>query len=171
MKTKISILIVLLSGMFTAQAQKFAYVDTDYILKNIPSYNAAQEELDELSEKWQQEVEAARTEVEEMYKDYQAEAVLLTDEMKQKREEAIMQKEQQVKELQQKYFGREGMLYQKRQELISPIQDEVYNAVKEIATEGGFSIILDTSPGVNVLYSDPKFDRSDQVLEKLGYKN
>ena len=171
MKTKISLIILMLAGAFTLQAQKFAYVDTDYILKNIPSYNAAQEELDELSEQWQQEVEALRSEVEEMYKDYQAEAVLLTDEMKKKREETIMQKEQEVKELQQKYFGRQGMLYQKREELIQPIQDEVYNAVKEMATEGGFSIIFDTSPGVNVLYSDPKFDKSDQVLEKLGYKN
>jgi outer membrane protein len=162
-------MIVLFSGLI--MAQKYAFVDTDYILNRIPSYKAAQEQLDKFSEEWQVEVEGVYDEIEQMYKNYQSEKVLLTEEMKTKKEEEIIQKEQSAKDLQRKYFGQEGSLYKKRQELIKPIQDDVYRAVKEIATEGNFAVIFDTASGANMLYTDPKYDKSDEVLEKLGYKN
>ncbi len=152
-------------------AQRYAYIDTEYILSNIPSYKAAQEKLDEYSKQWQEEIEAVYDEIDKMYKDYQAEKVLLPDEMKKKREKEIIDKEKKAKELQKKYFGQEGELFNKRQELIKPIQDEVYNAIKEVATKGNYAIIFDTSEGVSILYSDPKYDKSDDVLKILGYTN
>ncbi|MBN1186897.1 MAG: OmpH family outer membrane protein [Bacteroidales bacterium] len=171
MKNIISIITVFLLSTTISFAQKFAYVDSEYILANIPAYKAAQDKLDEISADWQKEIEQKYQEVEKMYKDYQSEKVLLSEEMKAKKEEEIVQKEKQVKDLQKKYFGQEGELYKKRQELVKPIQDEVYNAVKEIAIEGGYAIIFDTAGGPNILYSNPKNDKSDMVLEKLGYKN
>ena len=155
----------------SAFAQKFAYVDTDYILKSIPAYESAQEQLEIMSKDWQAEIETKYAEIEKMYKEYQAEKVLLTDEMKQKREEEIVQKERQTKELQKKYFGTDGDLFKKRQELIKPIQDDIFNAIKEIAASGNYAFIFDAAGGASFLYSDPKYDKSDDVLQKLGYKN
>ncbi len=170
-KTLLSFAVILFTT-FTVSAQKFAYVDTEYILSNIPSYEAAQDQLDELSEKWQNEVEEIYKDVEKMYKDFQAESVLLTPEQKQKRENAIIAKQEEAEKLQKKYFGPEGELYKKRQELVKPIQDEVFNAVKEVGVEGRYGFIFDTAGGtVRVLYSDPRYDQSDDLLEKLGYKN
>jgi len=170
MKKAIIILFITLMLAASSQAQKFAFVDTEYILNNIPAYKAAKEQLDQLSETWQKEVEVQFADVEQMYKAYQAEAVLLSDEMKRKREEGIVAKEKEAKELQKKYFGREGDLFKKRQELVKPIQDEVFNAVKELAVEGNYNAIFDTaSSGLSMLYTDPKFDKSDEVLKKLGY--
>lgn len=166
-----STFIIVILAMVAGMAQKYAFVDTEYILNRIPSYTAAQDQLDKFSEEWQAEVEAMYGEIEKMYKDYQTEKVLLSEEMKIQREEEIISKENEAKDLQNKYFGREGDLYKKRQELIKPIQDEIYRAVKEIATEGNFAVIFDTSSGANMLYTDPKYDKSDDVLEKLGYKN
>ncbi len=171
MKKFISLLgIMLLAAGFT-MAQKYAFVDTEYILDRIPSYKAAQDQLDKMAEDWQQEIETMYGEVEKMYKDFQAEKVLLTEEMKTRREEEIVNKEKEVKELQQKYFGRDGNLFKKRQELVKPIQDEIYQAVKEIAAEGNYAVIFDTASGANMLYTNPKYDKSDDVLEILGYKN
>ena len=161
-------LLFISSGLF---AQKFAYVDTEYILSNIPNYEAAQSQLQEFSEKWEKEVNEIYANVEDMYKTYRAEMVLLTDEQKRKREDEITQKENDARALQMKYFGREGLLFKKRQELIKPIQDEVFDAIKELAEEGSFAVIFDISGSVSMLYTDPKYDRSDEVLEKLGYKN
>lgn len=155
----------------TAFAQKFAYVDTDYILKSIPAYESAQEQLELMSKDWQSEIESKYADIEKMYKEYQAEKVLLTEDMKQKREEEIVQKERQTKELQKKYFGADGDLFKKRQELIKPIQDDIFNAIKDLATSGGYAFILDAAGGATFLYSDPKYDKSDDVLQKLGYKN
>jgi outer membrane protein len=152
-------------------AQKFAYIDTEYILNNIPSYKSAQEQVDKLSDTWQKEIEGMYADIDKMYKTYQSEKVLLTEEMKKKREEEIANKEKEVKDLQKKYFGQDGALFKKRDELIKPIQDEIYKAVKEMAIEGGYSIIFDSSAGATMLYSDPKFDKSDAILQKLGYKN
>jgi outer membrane protein len=169
---KLTILIAaifLLSGFI--MAQKYAFVDTDYILNRIPSYKAAQEQLDKLSEEWQKEVENKYAEIEKMYKDYQTEKVLLNDEMRVKKEDEIVNKEKAAKDLQREYFGPEGSLFKKRQELIKPIQDEIYRVVKEIASEGNYAVIFDTASGANMLYTDPKYDKSDEVLEKLGYKN
>ena len=152
-------------------AQKFAYIDSEYILNNIPAYKSAQDQIDKFSDTWQKEVEALYTNIDKMYKTYQSEKVLLTEEMKKKREEEIVSKEKEAKELQNKYFGQEGALFKKREELIKPIQDEVNKAMKEMAIEGGYSIIFDSSSGATLLYTDPKFDKSDAILQKLGYKN
>lgn len=154
-----------------ALGQKFAFVDTDYILQNIPSYKAAQDELDKISETWEAEIAAEYEEIENMYKTYKSERVLLTDEMRTKREEEIIKKEHSVKDLQNKYFGPEGDLSKKRQELVKPIQDALYKAVKELSAEGSYAIIFDTASGASILYSNPRYDLSDEVLKKLGYKN
>jgi outer membrane protein len=171
MKKIIIIATVAILVTFSANAQKFAYVDSEYILNNIPSFKGAQEQVDKLSKEWEKEVQDKFADIDKMYKSYQSEKVLLTDEMKTKREEEIVKKEQEVKDLQKKYFGRDGMLNKKRQELVKPIQDEVYNAVKEIAVEQGYAIIFDTASNPGVLYSNPKNDKSDEVLQRLGYKN
>jgi outer membrane protein len=155
----------------SALAQKFAFVDTDYVLQNIPSYKAAQDELNKVSEDWEAEITAQYEEIEKLYKTYQSERVLLTDEMKRKREEEIMTKEHSVKDLQNKYFGPDGDLSKKRQELVKPIQDAIYKAVKELSAEGSYAIIFDTASGASILYSNPRYDLSDEVLKKLGYKN
>ncbi len=162
---------LLLIGACFGFSQKFAYVNTDYILGRIPAYDAAQKQLDRVSEEWQKEIDAKRTDIEKLYKDYQAERVLLTEELRTRREEEIMQREKDVKELQKKYFAPDGQLYKKRQELVKPIQDDVFNAVKELAAEGGFSIIFDVAAGPTILFTDPKFDKSDDVLKKMGIQN
>lgn len=163
------LIFVLTVTSFTLMAQKFAFVDSDYILKKIPSYKAAQEQLDKLAAQYQKEVEDKYAEVDKLFKDYQAEKVLLTEEMKKKREDDIISKERLVKELQMKYFGKEGLLFKKREELVKPIQDQVFNAVKEIAAEGGYAIIFDASASPNMLYTNPRYDKSEEVLQKLGY--
>jgi len=127
--------------------------------------------LDKLSEQYQSEVQALYDEIDKMYRDYQGEKVLLTDEMRTEREEAIVTKERDAKKLQNDYFGQEGLLFKKREELIKPIQDEVYNAVKEIANENGYAVIFDSSSGPTMLYTNPRYDVSDEVLKRLGYKN
>lgn len=154
-----------------AVAQKYAFVDSEYIRKNIPAFTTAQEQLDKLSQQWEKEVADGYAVVEQMYKSYQNEAPLLSQDMKTKREEAIITKEKEMKELQNKYFGMEGELFKKRQELVKPIQDEILKAIKDIAVEGSYAVIFDTASGGNILFANPKFDISDQVLAKLGYKN
>ncbi|MGQ9846678.1 MAG: OmpH family outer membrane protein [Bacteroidales bacterium] len=173
MKKTILILATVLFSieLLYSQPQKIGYVDTDYILKNIPSYQAAQAQLDKISADWQKEIENIYIQVDKMYRDFQAEKVLLTEEMKTKRENDIIAKEKEAKDLQKKYFGKDGELFKKRQELVKPIQDEVFNAIKEIAVQGNFAIIFDTAGNANMLYTDPKLDKSDEVLKKLGYKN
>jgi len=168
------IILTIVIGAFTVLAafsQKYAFVDTDYILSHIPTYKAAQDQLDKVSSEWQREIEGKYQEIDDLYKSYQAEKVLLSEEMKKKREDEIITKEKAVKELQRKYFGPEGELYQKRQELVKPIQDEIYNAVKELSAEGNYAVIFDTAEGLTILYYNPKYDVSDEILQKLGYKN
>lgn len=150
-------------------AQKYAFIDTEYLLENIPAYESAQDQLDMASKKWQEEVDGLLQQVENMYKKYQQEMVLLSNELKVQREEAIVKKEKEARELRQKYFGPEGELFKKRQSLIRPIQDEVFNAVKELADEKGYAVIFDKAQNPNIIYSNAKFDVSDDVLEKLGY--
>lgn len=171
MKKLAATTLALLLFVGVTMAQKFAFVDSDYILQNIPSYNAAQTELDKVSETWEAEVALEYTEIETMYKTYQSERVLLTDEMKKQREDDILAAERQVKELQAKYFGPDGDLSKKRQELVKPIQDAIYKTVKELSAEGSYAVIFDTASGAAILYSNPRYDLSDEVLEKLGYKN
>lgn len=165
------ILFIFLITSVCLSAQRFAFVDTEYILTNIPAYRAAQDQIDKLSQEWEEEVKVKFNEVEQLYKNYQAEKVLLTEEMRAKKEEEIINKEKAAKDLQNKYFGREGELFTKREELVKPIQDEIYRAVKEIATEGNYAVIFDTASGPSMLYTNPKNDVSDEVLTKLGYKN
>ena len=165
----LTVLLILTSAM--AIAQKYAFVDSEYIRKNIPAFTSAQDQLDKLSKQWEKEVADGYAVVEQMYKSYQSESVLLSQEMKTKREETIVAKEKEMKELQNKYFGMEGDLFKKREELVKPIQDEILKAIKEIAVDGSYAVIFDTSTGGNILFANPKFDISDQVLGKLGYKN
>lgn len=153
-----------------ALAQKFAYVDTEYILANIPEYKQAQSELDKTSVNWQKEIETKYAEIDKLYKAYQAEQILLTEEMKKKRETEIVGKEKEAKELQKQKFGVDGELFKKRQELVKPIQDKVYNAVKELAEKTGYAVIFDKSSELTMLYTNAKYDKSDEILESLGYK-
>jgi len=162
-------IIILTSSL--AVAQKYAFVDSEYIRKNIPAFTKAQDQLDQLSQQWEKEVADGYEVVEKMYKAYQSESVLLSQEMKIKREEAIITKEREMKELQNKYFGMEGELFKKREELVKPIQDEILKAIKTIAAEGAYAVIFDSAAGGNILFANPKFDISDEVLVKLGYKN
>ncbi len=154
----------------TAKAQKFAIIDMDYILKNIPAYERANEQLNQVSKKWQAEVEALNTEASTMYKNYQNEVVFLSQEQKKTRQEAIMAKEKEASELKRKYFGPEGELFKKRQSLMTPIQEEIYNAVKDISELRGYSLVEDRS-STGIIYASPKVDISNEVLEKLGYAN
>lgn len=154
-----------------AAAQKYAFVDSEYIRKNIPAFNKAQEQLDNLSKQWEKEITDGYAVVDQMYKSYEKDVVLLSQDMKTKREEAIVAKEKEMKNLQNKYFGVEGELFKKREEMVKPIQDEILKAIKTIAAEGSYAVIFDTASGGNILFANPKYDISDQVLEKLGYKN
>lgn len=154
---------------FGASAQKFALVDMDYILGSIPDYEMANEQLNQLSQRWQKEVEAVAKEAETMYKNYQKEMVFLTDDQKKQREEAIVAKEKAAAELRQKYFGPEGELYKKRQSLMKPIQENVYNAVKKVSEERGYQCIFDRASSADIIFASPRIDVSNEVLEKLGY--
>lgn len=170
MKRLLIILLISISSAFVGFAQKYAYVDTEYILKNIPAYEAATDQLNELSKQWQKEIDGLYEDIDKMYKDFQVEKVLLTDEMRTKKENEIVAKEKMVKEKQKKYFGKEGDLFKKRQELIKPIQDEIFNAIKDIASNENLAVVFDTASSLTMLYVDPKYDKSDEVLEKLGFK-
>lgn len=155
-----------------AHAQKFALLDMEYILSNVPAYERANEQLNQVSKKWQAEVEALNTEAATMYKNYQNEVVFLSQDQKKKKQEAIMAKEKQAADLKRKYFGPEGELFKKRTSLISPIQDEIYNAVKDIADQRGYSLVVDRSSATaGIIYGSPKIDISNEVLQKLGYGN
>ncbi len=150
-------------------AQRYAYVDTEYILNKLPSYQAAQTKLENLSKKWQSEIEAKYQEVETKYKEYQNEKVLLSAEMKKVREEEIITLEREAKKLKQQYFGVNGELFRKRGELIKPIQEEISRAIKEVAEDGNYAMIFDVSAGAYVLYTNNKYDVSDDVLKKISF--
>jgi len=170
MKRK-SILAVGMAMLFSlaTMAQKFALIDMEYILKNIPAYEMTNEQLSQLSKKWQSEIDALQEEAQNMYKSYQADMVFLSAEMKAKREEAVVKKEQDAMELKRKYFGTEGELFQKRTSLMKPIQDEIYEAVKAIATDKGYQVVVDRASAMSIFFSSPQIDISDEVLAKLGY--
>ncbi len=150
-------------------AQKFALLDMEYILKNIPAYERANEQLNQVSKKWQAEIEALTTEAGTMYKNYQNEVVFLSEEQKKERQEAILEKEKEASELKRKYFGPEGELYKKREALITPIQEEIYNTVKEVSEQRGYSLVIDRASDTGIIYGSPKIDISNEVLAKLGY--
>ena len=153
----------------TANAQKFALVDMEYILKNIPAYERANEQLNQVSKKWQAEVEALNTEAQTMYKNYQNEVVFLSAEQKKQKQEAIVAKEKAAADLKKQYFGPEGELFKKRESLMAPIQDEIYNAVKDVCDLRGYSLVLDRASDSGIIFASPKIDISNEVLQKLGY--
>lgn len=154
---------------FGASAQKFALVDMDYILRNVPSYEMANEQLNQVSQRWEREVTELSKEAETMYKNYQSEMVFLTDDQKKAREEEIVAKEKEVTDLRYKYFGPEGELFKKRQSLMKPIQEDVYNAVKAVSEEKGYQVIFDRASSQSIVFASPKIDVSNDVLAKLGY--
>lgn len=170
MKKIVIFLFVILTSVFTIKAQKFAFIDSDYILENMQEYRDAQEQLDKISIEWQKEIEEKFAEVDKLYKSFQAEAPLLPEDVKTKRQEEIIAKERDAKELQKQKFGKDGELYKKRQELIKPIQDKVFEAIEELANEQGYAIIFDRSGSLTVAYANEKYDKSDEVLQKLGYR-
>ncbi len=170
MKKIVFIAVIALFGTLSVMGQRFAYIDSEYILDNIPEYQAAQMQLNDLSVQWQNEIETKFGRIDELYRKYQAEAVLLPEEMKRQREEEIIALEREAKGLQMQRFGQEGDLFKKRQELVQPIQDQIFDAVEEIATRGNYAVIFDKSGGGNMIYSDVRYDLSDDVLQNMGYR-
>lgn len=167
------ILFILLGVMLVAQlanAQRYAIVDTRYILDKMPEYKDAQKKLDQFSAAWQKEIDDKQAVLDKMYKDYDAEQVMLSDELKKKREDELFIKEKELRDLQRKRFGYEGDLFKKRQELVKPIQDKVFNAIQKIAVNRAYDFILDKSEGITVIFADPKLDRSEDILKELGVK-
>jgi outer membrane protein len=155
---------------FCANAQRYAVIDSKYILEKLPEYKESQTKLDQFSAQWQQEIEKKQADLDKMYKDYDVEQVMLSDELKKKREDELFNREKEVRDLQKKRFGFEGDLFKKRQELIKPIQDKVYSAIQKLAVDKSYDFILDKSEGITVIFADPKLDRSDDVLKFLGVK-
>jgi len=156
---------------FTAQAQKIAIIDTRYILDKMPEYKAAQKVLDDVAGSWQKDIDGRQAELDNMYKSYEAEQVMLSDDLKKKREDQLFNKEKDLRDLQRKRFGFEGDLFKKRQELVKPIQDKVYNAIQKIAVQRGYDFVLDKSEGITIIFADPKLDKSEDVLKELGVRN
>ena len=165
----VALLVTCHLSLLTCNAQKFALIDMDYVFKNIPAYERANEQLSQVSKKWQAEVDALTTEAQTMYKNYQNEVVFLSAEQKRDRQDAIMQKEKSASDLKRKYFGPEGELFKKRTALMTPIQDEIYNAIKDVAEQRGYQLILDRASDTGIIFGSPKIDISDEVLRKLGY--
>lgn len=166
---KVLLLLCIFTFAATSWAQKFAYVDSQFILENIPEYREAQEQLESLSYQWQEEVESAYQNIDQLYRAYQTDKVLLTEKMRQTREDEIIQKEKEVKELQQQRFGTDGDLYKKQEELIRPIQNQIFNAIQEYAKEGRYGVIFDKSSDLLMLYADENLDKSEKILDRLGY--
>ena len=169
MKKVLFTLLLLIGSVWAANAQKFAYIDSQYILSKIPEYKVAQDQLNQLSVQWQKEIEAKYSEIDQLYKAYKADEVLLTEEMKQKRQAEIEQKEQEVKDLQKQRFGVNGDLFKKRQELVKPLQDKIYNAVQTLAERETLAVIFDKSSDLTMLYTNVKYDKSDEILKDMGY--
>lgn len=169
MKKLIFTLLAVVGIAFASNAQKFALVDMEYILKNVPAYEMANEQLNQMSQRWQKELDNVYKEADALYKSYLSDKVFLTDEQIKKREEEIVAKEKEATELKAKYFGPEGEMFQKRQQLMKPIQDDVYNAVKKVSEERGYQMIMDRASSSDIIYASPRIDVSNEVLAKLGY--
>ena len=167
------ILIAALSIMLLStavQAQKYAIIDTRYILDKMPDYKVAQTQLDEVANSWQKDIDGKQADLDKMYQNFEAEQVMLTEELRKKREDQLYNKEKELRDLQRKRFGFEGDLFKKRQELIKPIQDKVYNAVQKMAVTRGYDFVLDKSEGITIIFADPKLDKSEDVLKDLGIR-
>jgi outer membrane protein len=170
MKKMIIAACLLFSVAFTVEAQRYAVVDTKYILDKIPDYKEAQKALDEISVQWQKEIDQKQAELDRMYRNFEAEQVMLSDDLKKKREDELFMREKELRDLQRKRFGFEGDLFKRRQELVKPIQDKVYTAIQKIAVNRQYELIFDKSEGITVIFADPKLDRSEDVLRELGVK-
>ncbi len=168
---KTLLLSFLLGAGILGFSQKYAIIDTRYILDKMPDYSQAQKQLDSIAANWQKDIDAKQAELDKMYKDYEGEQVMLSDDLKKKREDQLFNKEKDLRDLQRKRFGFEGDLFKKRQELIKPIQDKVYNAVQKIAVQRGYDFVLDKSEGITIIFADPKLDKSEDVLKELGVRN
>ena len=169
MKKNLLMTALLCMVCLAANAQKFALIDMEYILKNIPAYEMANEQLNQVAKRWQKECDDLTKEAETLFKNYQADMVFLTDEMKQQRADEVKNNEQEVMELRRKYFGPEGELYKKRESLMKPIQDDIYNAVKKLSEERGYMMVIDRASSTEIIFASPKADISNDVLAKLGY--
>jgi outer membrane protein len=167
---KILLLACMLGLGFAGIAQKYAIIDSRYILDKMPEYKEAQKQLDDIAAGWQKDIDTRQADLDKMYKDYDAEQVMLTEELRKKREDQLFNKEKDLRDLQRKRFGFEGDLFKKRQELIKPIQDKVYNAVQKMAVSRGYDFVLDKSEGITIIFADPKLDKSEDVLKDLGVK-
>ena len=170
MKRKLLLPFCIMLLAFGAHAQRYGIVDTKYILEKIPDYKEAQKKLDQFSLQWQKEIDDKQALLDKMYRDFEAEQVMLSEELKKKREDELFIREKELRDLQRKRFGFEGDLFKKRQELVKPIQDKVYNAIQKIAVNRSYDFILDKSEGITVIFADPKLDRSEDVLRELGVK-
>ncbi|RNI38061.1 OmpH family outer membrane protein [Hanamia caeni] len=170
MKKLLFIGIFILATGLSSFAQRYAVIDSKYILDKMPEYTEAQQKLDQFSKMWQQEIDQKSAELDKMYKDYDAEKVMLSDDLKKKREDEIFNKEKALRDLQRQRFGYQGDLFKKREELIKPIQDKIYNAIQKLAVAKLYDFILDKSDGITVIFADPKLDKSDDVLKELGVK-
>lgn len=169
MKRLVLIMAVILTAATSGIAQKFAYIDSEFILENIPEYADSKKEVDDLSMQWQKEIEAKFAEIDQLYKKFSAEAVLLPDDIKAKREQEIIEKEKAAKDLQKQRFGTEGDLFKRRQELIKPIQEKIAAALESIATTENYAVIFDKAGSVSMMYTNPRYDISEEVLDKMGY--
>jgi len=167
---KILFLACMLGFGLVGFSQKYAIIDTRYILDRMPDYKEAQKQLDDITAGWQKDIDTRQAELDKMYKDYEAEQVMLTEELRKKREDQLFNKEKDLRDLQRKRFGFEGDLFKKRQELIKPIQDKVYNAVQKMAVTRGYDFVLDKSEGITIIFADPKLDKSEDVLKDLGVR-
>lgn len=170
MKKLLFVIVAFLAFSAASYAQRYAIIDTKYILGKLPEYKEAQKKLDDLSAQWQREIEAKQAELDQLYRNFEAEQVMLSEQLKKKREDELFNKEKDLRELQRRRFGFEGDLFKKRQELVKPIQDKVYNAVQKIATTRQYDLILDKSEGITIIFADPKLDKSEEVLKELSGK-
>jgi outer membrane protein len=171
MKKIFLVAFIVITACITASAQRYAIIDTKYILDKMPEYKDADKRLAQISEQWQKEIDDKQGQLNQMYRNYDAEQYMLSDDLKKKREDQLFNMEKEVRELQKKRFGFEGDLFKERQKLVKPVQDKVYNAIQKMAVNRGYDFVLDKSEGITVIFADPKLDKSEEVLKELGLKS
>jgi len=169
MKKSLLVFGFLITALFGA-AQKYAVVDTRYILDKMPEYRTAQQQLDVMAAIWQKQIDSMQSSLDRLYREFDAEQVMLTAELKKRKEDQLFNKEKELRDLQRKRFGFEGDLFRKRQELVKPVQDKVYNAIQKLAASRGYDFVLDKSEGITIIFADPKLDKSEDILKSLGIK-
>jgi outer membrane protein len=171
MKKILFVIFFAVAAVFNSQAQKYAIIDTKYILGKMPEYVDADKKLQQVSDQWQKEIDNMQAQLNDMYKNYDAEQYMLSDDLKKKREDELFNKEKELRDLQKRRFGYQGDLFKEREKLVKPIQDKVYNAVQKMAVAHGYDFVLDKSEGITIIFADPKLDRSNDILRELGIKD